>query len=213
MGSSAARRAGDPRGVLPDQRLQGLHGRIVEEAGAGHRVPLVELRRNAGFLTQQVGETGAVEPQHLAAVLRPDGRRPWLVRQQGHLAEDVTGAEPGDARLVPAIAAGDIHAESARADDVEGPRGIALMEDRGARAQADGPEVRREARQRDTVQAGSTGQGPEVLERAAAGTLTSSAAATAPVPAASAPQSGSSPGLCASPRAIATAEAPDRTIR
>ncbi|MEE2665164.1 MAG: hypothetical protein VX681_13685 [Myxococcota bacterium] len=77
------------------------------------------------MLLDEVLEILSREHQELAVANRDDGRRAWLIRNDGHLADHLIAPDFADGRFY-AVALLDLDAKPAADEDVQAIRGIAL---------------------------------------------------------------------------------------
>ena len=108
--------------------------RLIEHVGQA----TAERRRHGQgdrrLIPDEVQERAAIQAQDIAIRFGSDGGRARNVAEQRHLAERLAGMQHGQSRLGGAPPVGDVHANGAARDNIEGVARIPLAEDdRGRR--------------------------------------------------------------------------------
>jgi len=113
-----------------------------------------DRQRHLRLPAHEVEETAAGESEHIGIAVRSDGRRARLAGEQAHLPERRAGPQGVDAPVLATIVGGDVDAEHAARDEIEGVGGVALADHDSAVGDRGRLQVRGELRERHTVEPG-----------------------------------------------------------
>ena len=151
--AAAARRHGSldsPRWRRGQRGVQAA--RLIEHVGQA----TAERRRHGQgdrrLIPDEIQERAAIQAQDIAIRLGSDGGRTRNVAEQRHLAERLAGMQHGQSRLGGAPPVGDVHANGAARDDIEGVARIPLVEDDRGRRVGERAQVCRKLGQHDPIQ-------------------------------------------------------------